>query len=70
MKENSVLLLWCLGRTVLDILYLIAVWGYDYVGILFVWVKLGKGDNMYKGFGYWTRSNVEFIVMAKKGSGR
>ena len=69
MSNNSILLLWASRRIVPETLYLIAVYGYTYVDILLVWVKLTAGGDPKLGLGWWTRSNVEFILIAWKGKG-
>ena len=69
MFDNSILLLWASRRTIPKTLYLIAVYGYTYVGILLVWVKLTASGDPKLGLGWWTRSNVEFILIARKGKG-
>ena len=50
------------GLSVLD------AWGFQYKTIAFVWVKMNKkADSLFWGMGYWTRSNVEFCILATKG---
>ena len=63
MSNNSALLIWCSGKTISDVLYLVNNWGYTYKGILLVWFKVQ--DRL--GLGFWVRSNTEFIVFATKG---
>ena len=39
-----------------------------YKTIAFVWVKKNKkADSLFWGMGYWTRSNVEFCILATRG---
>ena len=61
MARDSAILIWCSGFTILEVLYLVGVWGYKYKNILLVWFKEKPG------LGFWTRANVEFIVFATKG---
>ena len=43
-------------------------WGYVYVSIAFVWIKLNpKALTPYFGMGQWTRSGAEFVIMGKHG---
>ena len=50
------------GLSVLD------AWGFQYKTIAFVWVKMNKkADSLFWGMGYWTRSNVEFCILATRG---
>lgn len=50
------------GLAVLD------AWGFQYKTIAFVWVKMNKkADSLFWGMGYWTRSNVEFCILATRG---
>ena len=63
MAMDSALLIWCSGKNIEDVLYLVNYWGYKYKGILLVWFKVKDKP----GLGYWTRSDTEFIIFATKG---
>ena len=67
MKKDSVVLIWCSGKTVHNILTLLHFWGFEYVNILLTWVKVSNNGNPKQGLGLWTRNNVELLLMAKKG---
>ena len=44
-------------------------WGFTYKTIAFAWVKQNKkAGSLFWGMGYWTRSNVEFCILATKGN--
>ena len=63
MAKDSCLLLWYSGYTLPMIFWLLNVWGYTYKGVLLVWFKANSRPDL----GYYTRSNVEFIVFAMRG---
>ena len=46
MKKDSVLLFWALGKNYPLILRLIEKYGYKYINILLVWIKLYKNKNV------------------------
>ena len=65
MQKNSIILIWCSGKSIPDVLSLLNKWEYTFVNILLVWVKLGKNSIPKTGLGYWTRNNCEFLLFAK-----
>ena len=67
MKPNSIILIWCSGKTIGNILELIEFWGYEYKNILLTWVKTNENGQPKLGLGYWTRNNVELLLFATKG---
>ena len=67
MQRDNILLLWSGFKNLPDILYLINAWGYKYVNVLFVWVKMNKSNAPKLGMGFWSRNNVEVVVLATKG---
>lgn len=47
---------------------LIKAWGFTYKTIAFTWIKQNrKGDGIFKGMGYYTRSNAELCLIATRG---
>ena len=67
MSVDSFILLWCSGKSLPFILYLILRWGYVYVNVVIAWVKTYNNGEPRLGLGYWTRNNLEMVVMAKRG---
>jgi N6-adenosine-specific RNA methylase IME4 len=73
--DDCVLLLWGTWPRLLNVVEVIAAWGFTYKTLGFVWVKTTKdaefvnldGDGLHTGMGYWTRSNSEFCLLATKG---
>ena len=79
--ENCILFMW-VTFPILDVSFkVIKDWGFKYSTCAFVWVKTPKNfqkdqisflpeDNFasFWGLGYWTRSNAEICLLAKKGS--
>ena len=68
MCKDSIMLLWCSGKSMPLVLELLTSWNYSFVNILLVWVKLAKTATPKLGLGYWTRNNCELLLIAKKGS--
>jgi N6-adenosine-specific RNA methylase IME4 len=78
--DNCILFLW-VTFPILDLAFkVIQDWGFKYSTCGFVWVKTNKSfskdqssffpEDSFKSFwglGYWTRSNVELCLIAKKG---
>ena len=68
MKQDSIILAWASGKTMPQILQLIQGWEYTFLTVLLVWVKTDSSARPKLGLGYWTRSNCEFLLMAKRGN--
>ncbi len=74
--EGSVLFLWATMPLLEDALVLMREWGFDYKTTAFTWVKLNKNGellkedgtlNAFSGLGYYTNSNVELVLLGRKG---
>ena len=69
--KDCALFLWVTMPCLKDGLRVIEEWGFAYKTIAFVWVKQNKkADSLFWGMGYWTRSNVEFCILATRGHPR
>lgn len=69
--KDCALFLWVTIPCLLEGLHVLQAWGFTYKTIAFVWVKQNrKADSLFWGMGYWTRSNVEFCILATKGHPR
>lgn len=76
--ENSMCSCWMTFPRLLDGLELMRHYGFRYVTVGQVWIKLNKLvglrsgidilRDIFMGPGYWTRSNAEILVLASKGS--
>lgn len=76
-SDNCMLACWATYPCLIDALEVIKHWGFTYVTIGFVWVKLNKSvglrrvvdllKDVFMSTGYWTRANSEIIILAKKG---
>lgn len=69
--EDCALLLWCTGPHIAigSHVKVIEAWGFKASTIAFGWVKQNQsGDGLHTGMGYWTRSNLELVIIATKGS--
>jgi N6-adenosine-specific RNA methylase IME4 len=73
--DDCVLFLWGVCPELPGALDVIKAWGFDYKTIGFVWVKtVSAADNpidgegrLSWGLGYWSRANVELVLLATKG---
>ena len=69
--KDCALFLWVTIPCLLEGVHVLQAWGFTYKTIAFVWVKQNrKADSLFWGMGYWTRSNVEFCILATKGHPR
>jgi len=59
-NKNAVLFLWATFPTLPNALYVLGKWGFTYKTVAFVWIKLNQNGSIFKGMGYWTRSNRKF----------
>jgi N6-adenosine-specific RNA methylase IME4 len=67
--KDCALFMWVTMPCLVEGLSVLKSWGFTYKTIAFVWVKQNKkADSLFWGMGYWTRSNVEFCILATKGS--
>ena len=67
--KDCALFLWVTIPCLLEGLSVLRAWGFTYKTIAFAWVKQNKkADSLFWGMGYWTRSNVEFCILATKGN--
>lgn len=70
--KQCMLLLWVTSPLLADGLKVIESWGFKYLTIAFVWVKINQGSTrkLKLGLGYYTRPNAEICLLAKKGTVR
>ena len=79
--KNCILFLWVTFPILQESFDVITNWGFKYSTCGFVWIKTNKNFNVnqtsffptdsfdsFMGLGYWTRSNAEICLIAKKGS--
>ncbi len=70
--KDSVLCLWVTMPMIKEIFdgKLMEAWGFNYKTVLFTWVKRNKNvPGYWKGLGYYTRSNVEMVLLGTRGKG-
>jgi N6-adenosine-specific RNA methylase IME4 len=69
--DDCALLLWAVWPRLDDALDVIRAWGFEYKTCGFLWVKRNpKGEGLFWGMGYHTRSNSEPCLLAVRGSPR
>ena len=66
--EDSLLFLWIRARHLLLALKTITAWGFEYLTVGLVWIKLGKNGEPFYDIGYWTRNSAEICLIGKRGS--
>lgn len=67
-EDNSVLLMWATFPNLPLALEAIKAWGFTYKTCAFTWMKQNKkGQGLFWGMGYYTRSNAEICLLATKG---
>lgn len=67
-EKDSMLFLWTTFPMLSEALQLIKAWGFTYKTVAFVWVKQNKkSPTWFYGLGFWTRSNAEICLLAKRG---
>ncbi len=65
---NCALALWATGPKMDEILKLIKIWGFQYITLLFIWIKTnGKANTLNYKPAYWTMPNAEYLLFAKIG---
>lgn len=66
--DDCALLLWATHPKLKDAFAVIDAWGFRHITTAFVWVKTNKNEkSLSSGLGYWTNSNTEICLFAKKG---
>ena len=65
--QDCLLYLWIRTRHLSLAMRTIEAWGFEYVTIAFVWIKLDKQKKPFFGIGYWTRNSAELCLLAKRG---
>lgn len=76
--DDTMLALWGTSPMLVELLETVRRWGFRYVTIGHVWIKLNKSvglrtvvdllKDVFMSTGYWTRSNAEILVLASRGS--
>lgn len=68
-SPDSYLVMWCSWPYLQQGLELITAWGFVYKTALLEWVKLNpSGMGFHMGMGYYTRANMEFCLLGKRGN--
>ena len=69
--DDAVLFLWSTFPQISDALRVVKAWSFEFVTCAFVWIKLNKKSGTpFFGCGFWTRSNAEICLLARKGKPR
>ncbi len=68
-SDDCVLFMWATFPKLKESLLLMEKWGFEYRTVAFTWVKLNKsGIGFFSGIGFHTASNVEIVLLGKRGS--
>ena len=66
--RSAMLFMWATFPCLPDAFKVINAWGFKYCTVAFNWVKLNSVDNgVFFGVGYYTKSNAEICLLARKG---
>ena len=69
LERDSIVCVWTTSVKIEETLELLKMWGLTFVTILFVYNKKNKNSSrLALGFGYYTRGQCEYLILAKKGS--
>jgi site-specific DNA-methyltransferase (adenine-specific) len=67
-ENDCVLLMWATFPCLKSALELAEAWGFVYKTVAFTWIKQNKNnEKLFKGMGYYTRANVEVVLLFTKG---
>jgi N6-adenosine-specific RNA methylase IME4 len=74
--DDCALFLWAVCPEQPGAVAVMQAWGFEYKTVAFFWVKTTKnaerieldGDGLHWGMGYWTRANIEPVLLGTKGS--
>ena len=64
---DSLLFLWVISSRIPEAITLMKSWGFRYLTIAFIWVKMGSSGKLSVGLGNWTRNGGEICLIGKKG---
>ena len=65
--ENCALFLWAVSPMLPQALEVMESWGFIYKTVAFTWIKEDTKGDIFKGLGFWTRSNAEFCLLGTRG---
>lgn len=66
--KNCALLVWTTTNKIEEAIKLMNDWGFKYVNMFMVWIKLKKSGGLINTMGYYTKQTCEYILLGKKGS--
>jgi len=66
-NDDCILFMWATFPQLSEALQLIKSWGFKYKTVGFVWIKKNKDLSNFTGMGWYTRSNAEIVLIARKG---
>lgn len=65
--RNAVCLVWTTGPHVESAYRVLRAWGFKPIKPVFVWGKTTRTGKLFRGSGYYTQSNVEYLVLGTRG---
>lgn len=66
--DSCALFLWVTNPTLPAALDVMRAWGFTYKAVAFCWAKRTPTDQAWHmGLGYWTRANVELVLLGTRG---
>lgn len=65
---DAALFMWATFPRIEEAMYVMKAWGFTYVTVAFVWVKLTTvSQKVFMGMGAWSRSNAEVVLLGTHG---
>ena len=65
--KNCLLFMWVVGFELDGAIEVMRAWGFEYITIVFNWVKTNKDGSVWMGLGHWSRQGSEICLMGKRG---
>lgn len=66
---DSVLMLWATSPMLHDAQQVISAWGFRFVTVPFVWIKVNEDGKPWQGMGWHTRGNAEYVLLGRRRKG-
>lgn len=67
-EPESVLLMWATSPKLPSAIELVEAWGFQYKTVFHYWRKIYKNGNPVCGIGWWTKPQIEMLLVATRGN--
>jgi N6-adenosine-specific RNA methylase IME4 len=65
--KNALLFMWVVGFELDGAIEVMGSWGFQYITIVFNWVKTNQDKSLWMGLGHWSRQGSEICLLGKRG---